>query len=143
MRVYWHAEFDANFPDDVIEENGDIVVFPGRNIAEAIAEILKRAGLNPLGPRHLFELGWGFHVDFKKRRIWVQLSRAEDPSVDMFVEDPAFMTRFLKSNGNKLHEFLVLLNQELNADPRFHKITWFAMRDGRQKIGSPTPFEGA
>lgn len=141
VKVFPNAEFDADFPNDAIEEDGDITVFAGQNVAKAIAEIMRRAGFEPDAPWNE-ENGWGFHTNFKKRPIWIGVSSFEDEHFHMFVEDASFMDRFMGYAKKAHREFLVVLSRELQADPRFRNITWFADRDRDHEFGSPVPVEG-
>jgi len=144
VKVYPYAEFDADFPDDQVDEGGHVKFFPGRNVAEAIAEILRRTGLNPAEPEHLDVHGWGFHTKFKKHSMWIQLSTSEDAHFYMYTwNSSSFIDRLTKAAKMIHPEFLIVLSRELNADPRFHGITWFSRDDRNREAGSAKPVDGA
>ncbi len=68
-----HAGFEclADFPDDMIEEDGEIVVLGGRLIAEALADKLRDADLEGEDPQLHALNGWGVYVSFGKREHMV------------------------------------------------------------------------
>jgi hypothetical protein len=141
VKVFPKAECDADFPDDMVEEDGDIVFYPGRNAAEAICELLRRVGLNPSEPEHRFEHGWDFDLTYKKRRIWIQVQTFEDQRFHIDTEDTGAMSRFLPSAKRAHGEFLTVLNQELRTDGRFSNIAWFADKDWHNTTPFPVPFQ--
>jgi len=141
VKIYPSAEFDADFPDDMVEEDGEIALFPGRNVAEAIVDLLRRAGLTPGEPTHQGEHGWAFDTKFKERALWIQVTTFEDQHFYMDTEDTTFMSRFLRAPKAAYVEFLVVLNREINADSRFRNLTWFAAKDLKRNNGMATPVE--
>jgi hypothetical protein len=139
VNICLSAEFDADFPDDQVDQDGEIKFFPGRNVAEAIGDILRRTGLSPNVPEHLGEHGWGFRTEFKRRPIWIELSTFEEQHFYMTIRDSSCMDRFRKSAKSALREFLLILDRELKADARFHGITWFGAKDLKREYGLATP----
>ena len=74
MRLKTWAEFVADFPYDGIEDEKGFVEFPGRGIAEAMADMLRSFGYEVSAPEHRFENGWNFEAKTDTKRIWMNMS---------------------------------------------------------------------
>jgi len=141
VKIYPNAEFEADFPDDSEEEDGDIVVFPGRNVAEAISKILERAGYECRGPL-ADSVHWGYHLAYQKRRsMWFGVSTFEDGEYHLFAEDASHLDRWLPSAKKSFVAYLRMLGRELAADPRFRNLRWFADKDRRHEKPVAFPVE--
>jgi hypothetical protein len=57
------AQFRADFPSDVVEDDGRIVQFGGGNVAEAITQILSRLGCRVAAPIYAGEHGWELDIN--------------------------------------------------------------------------------
>lgn len=126
MRIRPCAEFSADFPDDMIEEDGQIVQFGGRGVAEAIASMLQGLGYEVSVPEHQHEHGWDFDVKVQKDRVWMQVSDLGD-----FILSTEYFPSFglFKKPSDIYPQLLTRLNGELAADPRFSSIRWQFLRD--------------
>ena len=63
------AEIGTNFPDDMVEVDGDVVLWGGRNVTVAIGEILTRFGAEVSKPV-LEDCGWALSISYKGREPW-------------------------------------------------------------------------
>lgn len=137
------AEFTSDLPTDEIEnEDGtDFIQYPGKSVAEAVHEILGRLGCELLPVTHAHEHGWEFNFEYKKRRLWCQVTLIEKY---LLVVDEISMLR--KLFGRPPHadylEILSRLAQEMARDPRFEEVLWYAshqVHSGAPGARSPVP----
>lgn len=122
MRIRPCAAFSADFPDDMIEEDGEIVQFGGRGVAEAVAVMLQHLGYDVSPPEHQHEHGWDFEIKVKTDRVWMQISDLGD-----FILITRYFPGFglFKKNSDDIYpEMLTRLNGALAGDPRFSNIRW-------------------
>lgn len=128
MKIRPRAELYADFPDDQIEDDdGEIVEFGGRGVAEAIATILERLGYEVTAPQHQQENGWDFEVTADGKRVWMQVADLGDAYVLSTEYNPPFS---LFKKRDPIHpEMLTRLNAELQADSRFSKVWWRLVDD--------------
>ena len=119
------AQFTSGFPDDSIEADGDIVQFGGKNVAEALIEILRARGFQVSDPGYLGLNGWDFNVTEGKTRVWVQISDVPPIFILMTVLHLPFGI-FKRDRGRReLHaEVLVAMHAGMKADARFGDLTW-------------------
>lgn len=52
MTLFPVAEFRSGFPDDIVEQDDDIVQWPGRNIADALKAALEQSNYRVSDPIH-------------------------------------------------------------------------------------------
>jgi hypothetical protein len=121
------AEFQADFPDDMIEEDGEVVQFGGRVVTEAISEMLRNPDCEVTTPEHQGEHGWDFTVKIRKCRIWIQVSDLGDVFVLTSRCHAGLFPRRLDEIGYA--EVLTRLNNGLAADARFSDVRWQLQRD--------------
>lgn len=138
MKIRPCAEFRADFPDDMIEEDGEIVQFGGRGVAEAIAALLQALGYDVSTPEHQHEHGWDFEVKTQGRRIWIQISELDDVFVLTSECHAGFFPR--RKDADVYAEVLTRLNAGLADDQRFSNIRWQFLRDVLSGVaGENTP----
>jgi len=116
------AEFQADFPDDQIEDETGIVQFGGRGVAEAIVLMLRGLEYETSAPEDQQEHGWDFNVRSRDGRVWLQISDLGDG----FILQSAFYPRFSLSGKPWLAyaDLLTRLNAEVAKDSRFHDVKW-------------------
>jgi hypothetical protein len=118
MTVLSCAGFIAEFPDDTIEEEGDIAVFGGRNVAVALGEILRGLGCERVSvPGYDGENGWVFTFDYGQRRsFWCQVTSLH----------PAYWLLFegSRSDNEIYRDIWLKFSRVLERDPRFHGVIW-------------------
>lgn len=128
MQIRPCAELYADFPDDQIEdEDGEIVEFGGRGVAEAIVAILERLGYEVSPPEHQHEHGWDFEVTIQGKRVWMQVSDLADVFILATEHRPGFS--LFGRDDRPYAEILTRLNAEFGNDPRFHKVWWRLRND--------------
>jgi hypothetical protein len=146
MQLMTCAKFWAAFPDDCIEEDGDIVLFPGQVVAQAMADILTGFGFKVTSPEHQAEHGWDFDVHTQSERIWFQVCAF---NYDELGHECWLCT---KCHGNLFRpwkkreayaDVLTRLNAAMVDDPRFTKIRWMRLNEVPADVpGSSTPVLG-
>jgi hypothetical protein len=116
----------TDLPDDVVETDDEIIHQPGRNIAEAMQEILGRIGCTKVGePWEEGEQGWQFLFESEAKPFWCQASRAEGDDC-MVVVGKNYMSEGLFRRGPSRHEQLLQrLGVAMAEDGRFHDLRWY------------------
>lgn len=124
----------SDFPDDAVEENNDIVVWPGRGIAEAFCEILRELGYEASAPEPEDEHGWTFVAKADDgRRTWFQVTMIKDCL--LITEDIGRSGNLLslmfgrKSSPSTYTDMLARFGAALEADSRFREARWMAQDD--------------
>lgn len=138
MRVNPWAGFIADFPDDQVEERGEITLFGGRNVAAAIGEILTGLGCLVSAPEYAELHGWDFDVNYQAHRFYCRITSFH-PAFQLLFEDPASARGPRRKSAQAYAELAVKLAVALEGDPRFHHIEWRSFEDGPpepEEIGS-------
>jgi len=125
MKVRSTAKFRADFPDDTVEDEEDIIQYPGKGITEAIGEILTRLGCKVSEPIDAAEHGWELDAAIQGRRLWSQVTVTDEEVIFMF-EDTSMLSGLFRRNSPVYVEVLKGLDAELRKDSRFHDIVWYA-----------------
>jgi hypothetical protein len=133
------AQFRADFPSDIVEEGGQIVQFGGRNVAEAMAEILRSLGCKVSEPINAEEHGWELDIRCEQIPLWAQISDL-NPTYYFLLEDNRRL--FGKSNPPIYLHLLQKMNDRLETDHRFHDIFWYDAEDFNMERGSDRPVIG-
>jgi hypothetical protein len=128
MTVKPWAGFIADFPDDTVEEGGDITLFGGRNVAVAIRDILTRLGCQVSEPDYGEAHGWTFDAYYRGGRYWCQVTSFH-PAYFLLLDSTAVILGARKKNA-AYAELAVRLAAALAKDQRFHNVTWHSRRDG-------------
>jgi hypothetical protein len=127
-RLRKEAIFLTDIPDDHVEdEDGEIVVWGGKGVAEALREMFERLGYETGEPKHEPEHGWEFQIHRDKRTLWFLVTDGVDEyylhSGDITLSPFGL---FRPGRRRRFHaEALHGLNAELRKDPRFRDIRWF------------------
>jgi hypothetical protein len=129
VRVKPWAGFIADFPDDQVEEGGEITLFGGRNVAEAIGEILTGLGCRVSAPEYADLHGWDFDVYDRNFRFTCQVTSFH-PAFHLLFEDPASARGPGRKSAQAYAELAVKLSAALKRDPRFRHLQWRAFEDG-------------
>lgn len=140
MRFRGCAEIRANFPDDQIEEDGEVILFWGRAVAEALAAMLRRPEFEVSDPEHQFEHGWDFEVRWRGHRVWIQVSDLGG----VYVLATKFYPKFniWKRDYTPYADVLTRLSAQMAADDRFLEVQWRRPEDVLSKTpGAPTPVD--
>lgn len=137
MNFKAYAELVADFPDDMVEEDGEIVVFPGRTAAEAVAEILRDKGYDVRPPEHMDEHGWDLNIYVDGKRIWLELQDLGEEYVLQIEAIAGFFRRLFGIDLTYYAEFLTKLNEGLGHDPRFRSVRWYEVKNHHSPTGKP------
>src|SRR6185295_16661795 len=133
-----YAELLTVLPDDSVEDDNRIITFPGRNVAEAIGEILRAVGYDVGPPEYMDEHGWDLNVRVDGKRIWLEL-QGIDPG-EFVLQTEAMVGFFNLLFGAELAyyaEFLTKLTEGLSQDGRFSKVEWYELRN-HTPVGEPS-----
>lgn len=135
------AEFEADFPDDLIEEGGTIVRISGLNIAEAIASLLRQERFDVSEPDLDGDNGWAFFAKSGGRKFWVLVTAIGGPCL-LQTEDVSSIATILFSSGRKFYaDFLSRLHSVLLKDQRFHSVRWYPKEWYKHGVvGAKSPF---
>ena len=121
MKISPNAEFCAEFPDDAVwDDDGELVQAGGRNVAEMIAEVLRRHAYEVTSPKHQYEHGWDFEAKTRRARFWLQVSGGGD-EYSLMTQD---WTLRLWPDRTRHAELLGVLNVVMQQDGRFSQIRW-------------------
>ncbi|MCW5557938.1 MAG: hypothetical protein KIT22_08910 [Verrucomicrobiae bacterium] len=123
-------QFSSAFPDDSIEDGGDFVQWPGRNVAEALKGGLEERGYRVSDPVDAQHVGWELDIWRGRKRFWLRISILE-PELNYLMAKN--MTFFLWPDVKLFRAFLADLQAVLEADHRFGQVRWFPKSgiDGR------------
>ena len=140
MIVRHIAEFDTSFPDDGIEDEHDLIQFPGRNIAAAVAEILQGLGYTVEGPVNAGDHGWGVGIKTQGRWFWCEVTIVERHLLQVL--NRSLTDKLLRRTPKTYLEILKALAAALSADPRFWNISWYSREEyGRDAPGATHPVD--
>ena len=122
MMLRPEIQVSHTFPDDAIEDDDDIVQWPGCNVAEAIKLALELRGYRVSDPIHMEFLGWELDIWRGRKRVWLRITLG-DEEVNYLVA--ANMTSWIWPDRALFRAFLSDLQDSLQADQRFSRIGWF------------------
>jgi hypothetical protein len=132
-------QFHSGFPDDTVEDDHEIVQWPGRNIAEALKAALEQVGYRVSEPIHAHEHGWELDIWSGRKRRWLQISVIDADECYLMAENMAF---WLWPDVPLFRTFLSDLQRILDADARFSRVGWFPKGGSARDMAPATgPFE--
>ncbi len=140
LKILPVADFCAGFPDDEGEWREDECIRPGgRNIADAIIELLRADGLTPYDiEADLEHYGWEFRVLVDRSRLWFLLVVLSPDECHLHIEDQTDLFGWLPPVRARYAQALLRVSRLLAAEPRFSAMLWFDKYHQRQE-GSHTP----
>ncbi len=120
------AELRTDIPYDAIEEDGEIVQYPGKAVAEAVAEILRGLGCEVFPPVDVDVdvKGWELNVRYKGRQLYGRAGYLNE--VILVLWDPSWINELLGRHHPKYLEILRRFADQLRLDSRFHDVRWFS-----------------
>ena len=120
---------DTTLPDDCIEDDEDIIQQPGRNVAEALCEVLAAIGCSKIGdPWEEGPKGWQFLFVSEGKPFWCRVSRPGSQCLVYFGKNYTFEGLFRA--GPSRHEvFLKRLADGLARDDRFSNQRWYSHKE--------------
>ena len=128
MTVKPLAVFTADFPDDQVEDERDIVLYGGRNVAEAIRQIAVDFGCDATGFLYEGVKGWSFEAG-RDGLAYTCLVTSFHPRFFLIVDRPMF------GSEPDFAAFLDAMDTGLRGDSRFRELKWYENKD------APDPFE--
>ena len=145
MTVRTLATFYTDLPDDAIEtaDGMDFIQWPGRNVVEVVADLLRGLGWKPDDPLDLEERGWNLDAIRGDRMISLRIEVPEEVIVTITDRTPDWTWYFKrKPPGPVFVGMLVGLDAAMKADGRFRDIQWFTTKGYlNHELGAPTPAE--
>ena len=127
IEVRARADFKADFPDDGVENESGYLLFPGRAVTAAIAEVFRGIGCEVSDPIHADEHGWELDIEFKTETIWCQVTSIDVGENILLLTDGPFMGNYSDKPGYL--EAIAKLDLAMKSDPRFHDLRWCRWRD--------------
>lgn len=116
------VEFRSGFPDDTVEDDDEIVQWPGRNIAEFLKAALESLGYRVSEPIHAHEHGWELDIWRGRKRLWLQVSVLDAEECYLTAENK---TSWFWPDVKLFRAFLSDLQHTIEADSRFSPIGWY------------------
>jgi hypothetical protein len=139
------ATFYTDLPDDAIEtaDGMDFIQWPGRNVVQVIADLLRGLGWKPDDPLDLEERGWDLDAVCGDRAIRLRIEAPEEVIVDITDRTPDWTWYFKrKPPGPVFVGMLIGLDAAMKADGRFRDIQWFTPKGYlNHELGVPIPAE--
>ena len=119
------AAFIADFPDDQVENEAgtEIVLQGGRNVAEAIGQLLRDLGCEVEAPRDAGDHGWDFAAWGHGRECWCQVTSLYPVFFLLFEDERAKGAPV----GRGLSE---ALDSAMRRDGRFRELLWYTREHG-------------
>lgn len=115
------VQFRSGFPDDAVEGDDDIVVWPGRNIAEALKGALEPLGYRVSAPICAEHAGWELDIWRERKSLWLRINVVD-------VDECYLMTKssssWLWPEKSLFRTFLADLQHILEEDGRFKVVGW-------------------
>jgi len=136
VKVRPDALFLFDFPDDTIEDGRDIVVFGGRGVTDAIAQMIRRLGYQASAPQDEDFKGWSLDVSDQSSEFWLRFSDLGSEG-SLVTADRTFPRWLWPWPRRAYVDFLLKLDAELRRDGRFRDIKWVKDRD--DEIGGDSP----
>jgi hypothetical protein len=122
-----HAEFRGDFPDDQIwhDDETDVVQTSGKNVAEAIADMLAGFGCTIHELEDNVGHCWECYFSYEGLGLWFRVVGL-DTYIFVLQEPPRARPDYA------LHlQVLLNLNEHLRRDGRFHDLQWYDDDDRR------------
>ncbi len=120
------AMFDTTIPDDSLQDEHDIIVYPGRVITEILVLGLRARGYDTTPPEHIGIKGWAFGVQSKRNQFVVYVSPVDQVYLSVDYR-PNVYDRLLGRTDELYRPLLMDLDVILRADDRFSNIRWMAL----------------
>jgi hypothetical protein len=136
----------TDLPDDAIEtEDGmDFVFWGGRNVVEAITDLLRGLGWTPEDPIDLQERGWDMDATSGDASVSLRVQVVPELVIVIFTDEAPKYTWYFKRKppGPGFTGLLTGFDKALKADSRFSDLLWFTDQGYRRdEPGAPEPVE--
>jgi hypothetical protein len=145
MIVRTLVTFHTELPDDWImtDDGTNVIRWPGLNVAQALADLLRMIGWKPSDPIDLEERGWALDANLGLKDITLRISLIEEVIVEIIDRTPEYTWFFRrKPPGPVLTGMLTEFDKALKADSRFSDIRWYTPKAyDNQEAGAPVPID--
>ena len=131
------VQFRSGFPDDTIEDDDDTVVWPGRNIMEALKAALEPLGYRVSEPISAEHAGWELDIWRQRKGLSLRVNVIDAEECYLMAKSSS---SWLSPENKLLRTFLTDLQRILEEDSRFKIIGWFP-RGGSAGTPWTSPFE--
>ncbi len=132
VKVRTDIHFRSEFPDDTVEENGETVVWPGRNIMEMLKAAFEELGYRVSEPAHVPGRGWDLNLLRNTEPFCIKINVVER-EVYLMAGGPLM---WLPMQQRAHRPFLIDLDRIVKAEPRIHDVSWYP----KGKIQETTPW---
>ncbi len=130
MELKSYVTFDADFPDDAIEnEQGDVEIPPGENIMSHLANRFRERNFQVSDPKQHSYYGWCFTVQYKEAEIWLLIHPPGHWLLLSQVDKTITQTILLKNLDHLHHELLQVLKEILSVDNKIEKVEWYTRKE--------------
>lgn len=141
MTAFWCATFRTSIPDDTIEDDHDIVQAGGKAVAEALGELLAKAGYAAALPVDEGLNGWTINVRRSGARYTIQIAIPDE--VELLIMPRFWPPGWLGARDRAADQLLLAIDDALRGDPRFGDIRWEKSDSRRRTLatftGPPIP----
>jgi len=115
--------FNSDLPYDAIEDETGFIQWPGKNVAEAITEILGGCGYTNISIDVLEHAGYEIAFNIGKIPFGARVTVIDTYTVN--IRQYSWLDELFGRQRPEYLEALERLNAELAKDGRFHDIRWF------------------
>ncbi|MCI0632221.1 MAG: hypothetical protein L0Y44_16380 [Phycisphaerales bacterium] len=131
------STFKADFPDDSIEQDDEIVVPAGRNIMEAICLQLKQLGHDAQAPSQHSFYGWSSQFAVGQLKVWLVL-QFPDPWL-LIAEARGNLLSGRKAKADALQKGVEAIAAALAKEPRIGEVCWMTQEAYESSQGAKAP----
>jgi hypothetical protein len=117
-----YVVFRAEFPDDSMEANREIITPAGRNIMQAICRHISSTGATTTQPRPHSFYGWTAEFQIGKVTIWMLLQQT-GPWL-LIIEARASWLTGGKTKADALRQGIAIVGNALSAESRIQELRW-------------------
>ena len=133
------VQFRSGFPDDTVGDDNGVVVWPGRNITEALKAAFERLGYRVSEPICAEHAGWELDIWRRRKTLWLRVNVVDAGECYLMTESSS---SWLWPEEKLVRMFLADLQRILEEDIRFNVIGWLPKGGSAQAVMPwRTPFE--
>lgn len=118
------ASFGADFPDDIVEEDDQIVMPGGANVMQHLRSALAARGFAPSAVEQHSHYGWAFEVPIGSVPVWCMIQGGPDTWLLITEVPMRFFHRLLGRRPDAKHEAVLTALREILAAAPFRACTW-------------------
>ncbi|MEZ0275057.1 MAG: hypothetical protein ACAH88_09140 [Roseimicrobium sp.] len=131
------ATFESEFPDDSVEERGDIVVPGGQNIMRDIYERLAAQGYLVSNFDQHSHYGWSFDLRGPEGNFWL-LIQNPGPWLLTVHDSRMFWSRLFRKGQGGFAALIAQCSKCLSSIPEISAISWMSRREFEEKLHRKT-----